>query len=302
MIMLKQRYKLIEYKFRALRTFFVSDEKYRRMKFRKIFNQDLDLSQPLTLNEKINYRMVFNRDFFLTIIADKIAVRDYVRMMVGDKHLVPLLAVFDKIRPCDFEDFPDSFVIKCNHDSGSSIICHDKRQLNKKSVVEHFNRRLRMNPYYSNREWQYKNIKPKILVERKLNVFDGKNQDVTPEMFRVHCFHKKPMYIEADFTCVNGKEYVNVYDPNWVLQPFTLGYGNTPYTIGRPGSLDEILDVAAKLATDLDYCRVDLMVENERVYFSEITLTPESGQLKFRPAEWDLRLGCLWNMPVTRID
>ncbi|MBM1020681.1 MULTISPECIES: ATP-grasp fold amidoligase family protein [unclassified Enterobacter] len=300
--MLKQRYKLIEYKLRALRTFFVSDEKYRRMKFRKIFNQDLDLSQPLTLNEKINYRMVFNRDFFLTIIADKIAVRDYVEMMVGDKHLVPLLAVFDKIRPHDFEGLPDSFVIKCNHDSGSSIICHDKRQLNKKRVVDHFNRRLRMNPYYTNREWQYKNIKPKILVERKLNVFDGKIQDVTPEMFRVHCFHKKPMYIEADFTCVNGKEYVNVYDPNWVLQPFTLGYGNTPYNIGRPGSLDEILDVAAKLATDLDYCRVDLMVENERVYFSEITLTPESGQLKFSPAEWDLRLGCLWDMPVMRVD
>lgn len=141
MIMLKQRYKLIEYKLRALRTFFVSDEKYRRMKFRKIFNQDLDLSQPLTLNEKINYRMVFNRDFFLTIIADKIAVRDYVEMMVGDKHLVPLLAVFDKIRPHDFEGLPDSFAIKCNHDSGSSIICHDKRQLNKKRVVDHFNRR-----------------------------------------------------------------------------------------------------------------------------------------------------------------
>ena len=168
--------------------------------------------------------------------------------------------------------------------------------------MSHFNRRLRMNPYYTNREWQYKNIQPKILVERKLNVFDGKDQDVTPEMFRVHCFHKKAMYIEADFTCVNGREYVNIYDTNWMLQPFTLGYGNTPYNIDRPSSLDDILDIAAKLATDLDYCRVDLMVENERVYFSEITLTPESGQLKFSHAEWDLRLGRLWNMPIMGID
>jgi len=299
--MLKQQYKLIEYKFRALRTLLVSDKYYRRKKFRKIFNKELNLSLPSTLNEKINYRMVYNRDFFLTIVADKIAVRDYVEMMVGDKYLIPLLAVFDRIRPRDFEALPDSFVIKCNHDSGSSIICHNKKEIDKKKLVGHFNRRLRMNPYYTNREWQYKNIKPQILVEKKLNVFEGKDQDVTPEMFRVHCFHKKPMYIEADFTCVNGREYVNIYDSEWVLQPFTLGYGNTPYDIERPRSLDDILDVSAELATDFDYCRVDLMVENERVYFSEITLTPESGQLKFSPAEWDLRLGCLWDMPIARI-
>lgn len=296
--MLKQSYKLIEYKFRALRTLFVSDENYRRRKFREIFNKELDLSHPSTLNEKINYRMVFNRDFFLTIIADKLAVRDYVETLVGDKHLVPLLAVFDRITPCDFEGLPDSFVIKCNHDSGSSIICHDKSKIDKRKLISHFNRRLRMNPYYTNREWQYKNIQPKILVEQKLNVFDGKNQDSTPEMFRVHCFHKKPVYIEADFTCMNGREYVNIYDSDWGLQPFTLGFGNTPYDIERPRSLNKILDVSAKLATDFDYCRVDLMVENESVYFSEITLTPESGQLKFSPAEWDLRLGCLWDMPV----
>ena len=300
--MLKQIWKSIEYKYRALRTLIVSDENYRRRKFRKIFNQELNLSHPLTLNEKINYRMVFNRDCFLTILADKIAVRDYVKMMVGYQYLVPLYAALDKISLRDIDYFPDSFVIKCNHDSGSSIICHDKNEIDKRKLVSHFNRRLRMNPYYTNREWQYKNIQPKIMVERKLNVFEGKNQDFTPEMFRVHCFHKKPMYIEADFTCVNGREYVNIYDPGWVLQPFTLGYGNTPYNIDRPPSLDDILDISAKLATDLDYCRVDLMVENERVYFSEITLTPESGQLKFRPAEWDLRLGCLWDMPVRRSD
>ncbi|EQA1590684.1 ATP-grasp fold amidoligase family protein [Enterobacter hormaechei] len=299
--MLKQQYKLIEYKFRALRTLLVPDEYYRRKKFREIFNKELNLSLPSTLNEKINYRMVYNRDFFLTIVADKIAVRDYVEMMVGDKYLTPLLAVFDRIKPRDFEALPDSFVIKCNHDSGSSIICHNKKEIDKKKLVGHFNRRLRMNPYYTNREWQYKNTKPQILVEKKLNVFEGKDQDVTPEMFRVHCFHKKPMYIEADFTCVNGREYVNIYDSEWVLQPFTLGYGNTPYDIERPRSLDDILDVSAELATDFDYCRVDLMVENESVYFSEITLTPESGQLKFSPAEWDLRLGCLWDMPIARI-
>ena len=120
--MLKQRYKLIEYNFRALRTLFISDENYRRRKFRKIFNKELDLSNPSTLNEKINYRMVFNRDFFLTIIADKLTVRDYVETLVGDEHLIPLLAVFDRIRPRDFEALPDSFVIKCNHDSGSSIM------------------------------------------------------------------------------------------------------------------------------------------------------------------------------------
>lgn len=164
--MLKQQCKLVEYRLRALRTLFVSDENYRRKKFRKIFGQELDLTLPSTLNEKINYRMVYDRDFFLTIVADKIAVRDYVEMMAGDKYLVPLFAVFDRIRLCDFDGLPDSFVIKCNHDSGSSIICHEKNEIDKRKLVSHFNRRLRMNPYYTNREWQYKNIKPQILVEK----------------------------------------------------------------------------------------------------------------------------------------
>lgn len=192
MIMLKQRYKLIEYKFRALRTLFVSDEKYRRMKFKKIFNQELNLSNPLTLNDKINYRMIFNRDPFLTIIADKIAVRDYVEMMVGDKHLVPLLAVFDRINRHTFEELPDSFVIKCNHDSGSSIICHNKNKIDKRKVVSHFNRRLRMNPYYTNREWQYKNIQPKILVEQKLNVLKEKTRISRQKCSGYTVFTKNP--------------------------------------------------------------------------------------------------------------
>lgn len=295
--MLKQQYKMFEYKLRALRTLFISDEQYRLKKFRKILKKELDLSLPLTLNEKINYRMVFNRDEFLTVIADKIAVRTYVEMRVGDKHLVPLIAVLDKLNLSDLDNLPDSFVIKCNHDSGSAIICKNKRELNKSDLIRHFNRRLRMNPYYTNREWQYKNIQPKIMVERMLNVFEGKNQDITPEMFRVHCFHSKPMFIEADFTWVSGEQFVNVYNPGWMLQPFTLGYGNTPFAIEKPRALDDLLDIAERLATDFDYCRIDLMVEKEEVYFSEITLTPESGQLKFSPAEWDLRLGRLWKMP-----
>ncbi|EMB2344123.1 glycosyl transferase [Klebsiella pneumoniae] len=292
--MFKDKLKMLEYRFKVVRAKMVSDESYRKKKFKKLFGEELNLYPPRTLNEKINYRMIFQRDDFLTIVADKIAVRDYIEHTVGKKYIIPLLAVYDDIRTCNFSTLPDSFVMKCNHDSGSALIVHDKGKLNKKEVLRHFRCHLKRNPYYTNREWQYKNIRPQILVEPLIDVFEGRSKDTTPEMFRIHCFHGRPHFIEADFTTADGREFSNIYSPDWELQPFNLECINTPCPIEQPSTLSKMLELAGKIAVDFDYCRIDLMSGQENIYFSEITLTPESGQLKFHPAEWDEHLGKLW--------
>ena len=286
--------KLLEYQFKVARTFFVSDEKYRLRKYNKIFGRHLSLYPPQTLNEKINYRMLYQRREFFSLIADKIAVREYVKCTIGREYLVPLLGVYDRPEEINFSDLPDSFVMKCNHDSGSTLVCNDKSQINMKQLNQHFNYHMRKNPYYTNREWHYKNIIPKILIEEKIDIYEGKCADVTPEMYRIHCFHGIPHIIEVDFTDSSGNEYVNIYSPDWVLLPFTLGYAKTPYAIPEPSTLKHIIVLAGKIGIDFDYCRLDLMVAGEKIYFSEITLTPESGQLRFEPIEWDKKLGELW--------
>ncbi|MCD5767412.1 glycosyltransferase [Klebsiella pneumoniae] len=292
--MFLSKLKMFEYQFKVFRTLFVSDEEYRRKKFKKIFGKEVDLTSPKTLNEKINYRMVNQRSDFFTLVADKISVRDYVELTIGREYLVPLLGVFEKPEEIEFSRLPLSFVMKCNHDSGSAIICNNKYDLDLENVMRHFKQHLKRNPYYTNREWQYKNIKPHILIEEKVELFRGKSRDTTPEMFRIHCFHGRPHIIEVDFTSGNGNEYVNIYNPEWELQSFTLGYANTPNPIDRPESFNKMLRLASKIAIDFDYCRLDFMASDDAIFFSEITLTPESGQLKFNPPEWDAKLGRLW--------
>ena len=292
--MLLSKLKMLEYQFKVFRTLFISDEEYRRKKFKKIFGKEVSLTSPKTLNDKINYRMVNQRSDFFTLVADKISVRDYVELAIGPDYLVPLLGVFEKPEEIEFSRLPLSFVMKCNHDSGSAIICNNKYDLDLENVMRHFKQHLKRNPYYTNREWQYKNIKPRILIEEKVELFRGKSRDTTPEMFRIHCFHGRPHFIEVDFTSGNGNEYVNIYNTEWELQPFTLGYANTPNPIDRSESFSKMLSLARKMAIDFDYCRLDFMASDDAIFFSEITLTPESGQLKFNPPEWDAKLGRLW--------
>ncbi|EKY3917389.1 glycosyltransferase [Enterobacter hormaechei] len=292
--MIKDKLKMLEYRFKVIRAKMVSDESYRKNKHKKLFGEELNLFPPQTLNEKINYRMIFQRNDFFTTVADKIAVREYIEIAAGKEYLIPLLAVYDDIKECDFDTLPESFVMKCNHDSGSAIIVHNKSQLNKKETLLHFKRHLMRNPYYTNREWQYKNIRPQILVEELIDVFEGRSKDTTPEMFRIHCYHGTPHFIEADFTTTDGREFSNIYNQEWELQPFTLECANTPYPIEQPFTLSKMLELARKIAVDFDYCRIDLMSGQEQVYFSEITLTPESGQLKFHPREYDSYMGKYW--------
>lgn len=292
--MLKNIFNAIEYQSKVIRSHFLGDLPYRRKKYKKLFGRDLKINNPITLNEKINFRMIFQKNPLFTYMADKLAVRSYVSKAIGGQYLVPLLGVFEKLEYKSFDLLPESFVMKCNHDSGSTIICHDKSKMNKANIIRHFNRKLKENPYYKNREWQYKNITPKILAEEKIDVYNGKNKSTTPEMFRFHCFHGAPYIVEVDFTDETGEEFVNVYDVNWELQPFTISFKNTSYPIEKPMLFEKMINLSEILSTDFDYCRIDLMLAEDRIYFSEITFTPESGQLKISPLEWDAHLGKKW--------
>lgn len=118
-------------------------------------------------------------------------------------------------------------------------------------------------------------------------------------MLRIHCFHGVAHYVEADFTDDLGREFINVYDRHWNLQPFQMEYSNTPVAPGEPKLFREALLAAQELAKGLDYCRVDLMLKSDEIYFSEITLSPKRGKLRITPLEWDTKLGDIWQLPLS---
>ncbi|MFD3249030.1 ATP-grasp fold amidoligase family protein [Rahnella aquatilis] len=290
----KMALKKLEYKLKLIRTFFISDLRYRKRKHLQEFRRVPDFENPQSLNEKINNRMIFERDPFFTMLADKVAVREYVKTKIGEDYLVPLLGCYERAELIDLSELPEQFVLKCSHDSGSAIICKNKHQFDERAAKKKLNAHLNKNMYYVTREWHYKNIKPYIICEKFIDVFGGEPLHLIPEVYRVHCFSGKAHITEADFTDAMNNEYVNVYDPHWKLLPLTMGYNNTPHKITEPIFYRHMITLAEKLAEGIAYCRVDFIANKHQVFFSEITLTPCNGRIQISPVHWDYFLGELW--------
>lgn len=277
----------------------MTDLNFHTAKLKKTSGITPDIKSPTTLSEKICHRLVYDHNNLYTMLADKLAVREYVASRTTRVKAVPLIGVYRRFSHIDFSILPDQFVLKCNHDSGSTIICTNKNQFNYRQARKKLTLALKKNLYYTTREWQYKNITPVILCEPYVDLFNNADRNSTPEMLRIHCFHGVAHYVEADFTDDHGREFINVYDRHWNLQPFQMEYPNTPVAPGEPKLFREALLAAQELAKGLDYCRVDLMLKSDEIYFSEITLSPKRGKLRITPLEWDTKLGDIWQLPLS---
>jgi hypothetical protein len=272
---------------------------FHTIRLKKISGKEPDIKSPTTLSEKICHRLVYDRNDLYTTLADKLAVRKYVTSRTKRVKTVPLIGVYSKASQIDFTILPDKFVLKCNHDSGSTIVCKNKARFNYREACKKLSLALKKNLYYTTREWQYKNITPMILCEPFIDLFDDADRNTTPEMLRIHCFHGVAHYVEADFTDNNGNGFINVYDRHWNLQPFQMEYPNTLVQPGEPALFRQALLASQELAAGIDYCRVDLMLKKHEIYFSEITLSPRRGKLTITPREWDARLGKIWHLPLS---
>lgn len=290
--------KYIEYLIRKSRSFLMTDLHFHTVKLRKRSGKKPDIKSPTTLSEKICHRLVYDHNNFYTLLADKLAVREYVAARTQRVKTVPLIGVYSKFSHIDFSKLPNKFVLKCNHDSGSTIICDNRERFNYRQAGKKLNLALKKNLYYTTREWQYKNINPLILCEPYIDLFHEADRNTTPEMLRIHCFHGVAHYVESDFTDDSGRDFINVYDRHWNLQPFQMEYPNTPVEPGEPGMFRQALLAAQELADGIDYCRIDLMLKRDEIYFSEITLSPKRGKLKITPLEWDKKLGAIWHLPL----
>ncbi|HIF9411582.1 TPA: ATP-grasp fold amidoligase family protein [Photobacterium damselae] len=286
MNILKKNY-LITYckiKFYHLLSVVISDNIFRKFVFFLKFKKQLNVKNPKCFNDKINYRVLYDRNDIYTKLADKYQVRDYVAEKIGDSYLIELLAVYEDPNDIDISKLPNKFVIKCNHDAGSVLVVHDKSKIDLQFMRNKYKLALMKNMYHFTREWHYKNIKKKILVEELIDIFVSTN---TPEDYKFHCFNGEPRYIEVQFDRFSSKRLINIYDPEWILQPFLMGYENNKNKIEKPNKLSEMLDLARKLSEDFEYCRIDLYCTKEdRIFFGEITFTPCNGMDEFKPLEW----------------
>lgn len=250
---------------------------------------------PKGLNEKINWVKLYRKDYRMPILTEKESVRGWVKDKIGEEYLVPLLGVYNNLE--EFEaalpKLEGSFVLKstCGGGGEEVILCKDKAQKDWTKVEEQMATWLHSNVYLKTGEWQYKNLVPRILCERMIAV------EATD--YKIFCFHGSAYLMAVDFNRFSG-HIQQFFDFDWHRLPIYRMVSQGDKDCARPENLDKMREIAEKLSADFDFVRVDLYNEGNRIYFGEMTFTPGNGTTKFKPEEYEEKLGELWNLDMSK--
>lgn len=276
-------------------SFMLSDELYLKWVFRLRMGYKLNLKNPLTFNEKLQWLKLYNRQPEYTVMVDKVKAKEYVAEKIGPKYIIPTLGIWDDPDDIDFDVLPNQFVLKCNHNSGLGMcICKDKSKLDIPKVKANLRRGLKQNYFLYGREWPYKDVPRKILAER----FMVDESGIELKDYKVFCFDGEPEVIEVDYGRFTEHKR-NFYGKNWDFITMELQYpSEEKHVIARPEKLEEMLDLARKLTKGIPHVRADFYSINNQLYWGELTFFHGSGTEYFRPSEWDVRLGKLIKLPL----
>lgn len=275
----------------------IDDEAYLKRKYRACMGKELNLGSPRTLNEKLQWLKLYNRKPKYTMMVDKYAVRKYIADTIGEEYLIPLLGVWDNPDDIDFDTLPNQFVLKCNHNSGLGMcICKDKSKLDIEQVKAGLRKGLQQDYYLIGREWPYKNVKRRIIAEKYMTTL---GMDDLPD-YKIHCFNGEPkfiLYCSERFSKTGTKE--DFLDTNWSKLPFKRpDLKCSDKILKKPSRLNEMLELAKILSTNIPFLRCDFYEIKGSVYFGELTFFPASGLEAFQPEEWDYRLGDWLKLPI----
>ena len=285
---------LILYKLDTLNLIRINDKKYLKTFYKIRMDKELNLDNPKSFNEKLQWLKLYDKNPEYTKLVDKYEVKKIVSEKIGEEYVIPTLGVWDNFDEIDFDKLPNEFVLKCTHDSGSVVICTDKTKLDISSIKEKINECLRKNYYYSGREWPYKNVKPRIIAEKYMR--DGENLDLKD--YKLMCFNGK---VKCSFVCSNRNSKkglcVNFYDKEWNPLPFIRYYPKNNIEADKPLNYEKMIEFAEILAVQIPFVRVDFYEVQGKIYFGEMTFYPGGGMERFTPEEWDKRLGDMITLP-----
>ena len=271
-----------------------SDKSLTMRKFARIFGRKLDLKNPKTLNEKIQWLKLYERKDFHTVCADKYAVREWLASKFGDEYLIPLVFHTNKWREINtdnIKEFP--CIIKANHTSGDYIILRDAKKVDLESVQRACHWWLLEDYYQISQEWQYKNIKRQIVVEKLIQTGTGK----IPNDYKLHYINGNLefVYVSVDREGANKR---NIYDKDWNPLPFSWVEKTKSEhgairgeEIPAPATFKKMKEIGAEIALLSRYVRVDFYDVDGHLYFGEITLHHGSGFDVFVPEECDYIYG-----------
>lgn len=276
----------------------IPDPLYIKIKYKLIMNKSLNLDNPKTFNEKIQWLKLYDRNPKYTQLVDKWEVRKYISKKIGKEYLIPVIGVYNSFDEIDFDSLPNQFVLKPNHTSGDVYICKDKSKINFKALKKQVKRWLKKEYYWIHREYPYKTVKPRIICEKYMVDESG----VELKDYKFFCFNGKPKCILVGLnrhspTGLN----IDFYDMDWNQMPFERQYPRSGKIIPKPKSFDKMVKFAELLSKDIAFVRVDFYEVAGHPYFGELTFYPASGYGEFNPESYDELLGSWIQLPTQNV-
>lgn len=267
--------------------YLLPDSIYLRIQYKKVLGAKLNLNNPQTLNEKIQWLKLYDRNPRYHQLIDKYEGKQYVASVVGQDHVFPTLGIYDSFDEIDFDQLPNQFVLKCVHDAASTIICKDKSTFDRQKSKTILELKQKCDYYhYEGKQWGYKGIKPRIICEPYMEDETGELKD-----YKIFCFNGRPEYVEVDFNRW-VKHKLNPYDFDWNPLNFCdTSLNDYDANIPRPKNLDQMREFAEKLSKGIPFVRVDFYSIKGHVYVGELTFYPGGGYIQFNPREVDLKYG-----------
>lgn len=271
------------------------DEAYLKIYSKLRTGKNLNFKKPISFNEKINWIKLYERNPNMTICADKLKVRDFIKEKLGEEFLIPFLWYGRNPVDIPFEELPKSFVLKTNNASGTNIIVRNKDDINQNEIINQLNDWLSQDNYTPKREWVYKDIPPRIICEKFI---EQENKEELRD-YRFFCFNGEPKFISVDFN-INDKSKTrrNLYDLNWELMDAEITYPKElNFKVEKPEKLQEMIKYSKKLSEGFSHVRVDFYYINKEIKFGEMTFYHQSGFGDIRPKEFAYKMGDWLELP-----
>lgn len=254
---------------------FIPDKTFLKMKYKLMMGTKLDLENPKTFNEKLQWLKLHDRNPEYTKMVDKYEAKEYVANTIGKEYIIPTLGVWDKFDDIDFDALPNEFVLKPTHTSGNVFICKDKSKIDYKKLKKQVNKWLKRDYYRIHREWPYKNVKPRIIAEEYME-----NKDHTSiKDYKFYCFNGQVDYVMICTGRETGHPKFYFYNKEW---NFMRNMSNDGMKLEgkleeKPIGIEKMFEIAEKLSQGIKFVRMDLYNVNEKIYFRRIYVFPSSG-------------------------
>ena len=282
--------------YRLLQQYFtwLPDKLYIMLVFRLKMGYWLDLKNPHTYNEKIQWLKLYNRRPEYTKMVDKYAVKAYVATVIGDEYIIPTIGVWERPEDIEWDKLPNQFVLKTTHGGGSSgvVICKDKNTFDRQKATMKLQRSMKQDIYRYFKEWPYKNVARRIIAEK----FIDSGQNDLPD-YKFFCFDGEVKALFVGTERQTGNVKFDYFDADFIHLDLIQQHPMSGKNLPKPLNFDVMKQLAGKLSKGIPQVRIDFYDVNGKIYFGEMTFYHHGGIVPFHPEKWDYTFGSWIKLP-----